>query len=210
MSEETITYWAWMVSNGDGAVYAGISEFRIARALLPGAALPVVPEDLGRHHPHLRRREHEQGSASELGREQFRERQAEILREMVDVLPPGPVVPRAAAVGLLLGSCLLVLADGGRGGAVRQVALSPDGRTAAVFEETGLVELWGGGVTRRLAVMSSSVSRGGGRDGQDLDRFVFSRDGKLLAAVVNGDTVQLWDTENRLALGGPCRCRGGA
>ncbi|MGY3333925.1 hypothetical protein ACVW0K_000024 [Streptomyces filamentosus] len=114
MSEETITYWAWMVSNGDGAVYAGISEFRIARALLPGAALPVVPEDLGRHHPRLRRREHEQWSASELGREQFRKRQAEILREMVDVLPPGPVVPRAAAVGLLLGSCLLVLADGGR------------------------------------------------------------------------------------------------
>ncbi|MFF6793826.1 hypothetical protein ACFY9C_32715 [Streptomyces filamentosus] len=102
---------------------------------------------------------------------------------MVDVLPPGPVVPRAAAVGLLLGSCLLVLADGGRRevaglrGAVRRVAFSPDGRTAAVFEETGLVELWGGGVTRRLAVMSSSASRGGGRGGQDLDRFVFSRTG---------------------------------
>ncbi|MGW4778414.1 protein kinase domain-containing protein [Streptomyces filamentosus] len=104
---------------------------------------------------------------------------------------------------------VLDLADGrrrevaGLRGAVRRVAFSPDGRTAAVFKETGLVELWDGGVTRRLAVMSSSVSRGGGRGGQDLDRFVFSRDGKLLAAVVNGDTVQLWDTENRLALGDP-------
>ncbi|MFJ2746205.1 hypothetical protein ACIO3O_41830 [Streptomyces sp. NPDC087440] len=88
-----------------------MSESRgVARDVLPDALLPGVLEDLGRREPRLRGCDPQGWSARELSEAQFRERQAEIVREMVDAPPPGPMVPRTALVGLLLGVCLLILA----------------------------------------------------------------------------------------------------
>ncbi|MFB6524503.1 hypothetical protein [Streptomyces sp. NPDC056401] len=47
---------------------------------------------------------------TELSAEEFRARQARDLRWMGNAAAPGSAVPPAAAVGLLLGVCLLVLA----------------------------------------------------------------------------------------------------
>lgn len=111
MSDETVTYWAWTVRYDAETAYAGTSESRgVARDFLPDALLPGLLEDLGRRCPHLRGRDLQDWSASELSKAQFRQRQAEVLREMADAPPPGPMVPRTAVVGLLLGIGLLVLA----------------------------------------------------------------------------------------------------
>ncbi|WP_328698567.1 hypothetical protein [Streptomyces sp. NBC_00342] len=110
-ADETVTYWAWTVSYDDGEAHAGMSESRgIARDFLPDALLPGILEDLGRHRPHLRGRDHQGWSVSEVSRARYRQRQAEILREMVDAPPPGLTVPRTAVVAFLLGVGFQVLA----------------------------------------------------------------------------------------------------
>ncbi|MFF3265326.1 hypothetical protein ACFYWO_39960 [Streptomyces sp. NPDC002932] len=110
-ADETVTYWAWTVSYDDGAAFAGMSESRgVARDVLPDALLPGILEDLARHCPHLRGRDYQDWSVSEVSKVRYRQRQTEILREMVDAPPPGLTVPRTAVVGFLLGVCLVVLA----------------------------------------------------------------------------------------------------
>ncbi|MFJ2112408.1 hypothetical protein ACIOEX_11035 [Streptomyces sp. NPDC087850] len=140
MSEETVTYWEWTVRYDTEMVYAGTSESRgVARDFLPDALLPGLLKDLCRHYPHLHGRAPHDWSASELSKAQFRQRQAELLREMVDASPPGPTVPRTAVVGLLLGICLLVLAGTLPSGPVFTWLLSTAGVLSWITGGTSLI-----------------------------------------------------------------------
>ncbi|MFD7030214.1 hypothetical protein ACFWAR_19445 [Streptomyces sp. NPDC059917] len=108
---EPVTYWAWAVTYDGGWCASGTWQVRgLARLRLEEELLPRVLGDLGRFDPGLRGLAHRGWSATELSARGFRARQARELRRMVDAPPPGPVVPPAAVVGLLVGVCLLVLA----------------------------------------------------------------------------------------------------
>ncbi|MFE1335875.1 hypothetical protein [Streptomyces microflavus] len=105
------TYWAYAVTFG-ATTYSGALETKgIARDFLPDALLPGILSELSRQAPQLHGRTHEDWSAQELTETQFRQRQADILHEIIKIPPKGFMVPRIAVVGLLLGVCLMVLAD---------------------------------------------------------------------------------------------------
>ncbi|MFF9638793.1 hypothetical protein ACF1D2_29965 [Streptomyces bacillaris] len=113
MSDE-MTYWAYTVAFDAETTCSGVlGASGIARDFLPDALLPGILDELHRQDPHLRGRTHESWSAQELTEAQFRQLQANILREIVEAKAPstGLVVPWTAVAGLLLGICLMVLAD---------------------------------------------------------------------------------------------------
>ncbi|PSK74438.1 hypothetical protein C6W96_00510 [Streptomyces sp. CS149] len=80
---------------------------------------------------------------------------------------------------------------------------SPDGRSLAVLRGSGWLELWDGAVRERKAALPSELVPGATRFGQPLGDLAFSDDGGLLAVVVRGEAVQLWDTDTRTPLGKP-------
>ncbi|MBK5993346.1 hypothetical protein ACFV6B_40980 [Streptomyces microflavus] len=105
------TYWAYTVTF-DATTYSGALETKgIARDFLPDALLPGILNELSRQAPQLRGRTHEDWSAQELTETQFRQRQADILHEIIKSPPTGFMVPRTAVAGLLLGVCLMVLSS---------------------------------------------------------------------------------------------------
>ncbi|MEV7872141.1 hypothetical protein AB0P17_39920 [Streptomyces sp. NPDC088124] len=74
------------------------------------------------------------------------------------------------------------------------------GTPLLVLKASGWVELWDGQAHARSARMPSSTVQGSPRFGDTVRQLAFCRDGNLLATVVGDNTVQLWDTEQRLAL----------
>ncbi|MFJ5550040.1 protein kinase [Streptomyces sp. NPDC093225] len=89
-----------------------------------------------------------------------------------------------------------------------EISFSHDGRWAAVLRDSGWVEVWDGALRTRKALLPSSLVRGGERYGDFTGSLAFSADGGQLALVVNGDSVQLWDVDARLALGKPLSITG--
>ncbi|WP_051796768.1 WD40 repeat domain-containing serine/threonine protein kinase [Streptomyces sp. NRRL S-87] len=89
-----------------------------------------------------------------------------------------------------------------------EISFSHDGRWAAVLRDSGWVEVWDGALRKRKALLPSSLVRGGDRYGDSTASLTFSADGSQLALVVNGDSVQLWDVDARLALGKPLSITG--
>ncbi|MFB6906841.1 hypothetical protein ACFCWB_21495 [Streptomyces bacillaris] len=113
MSDE-MTYWAYTVTFDAETKRSGLLGVNgIARDFLPDALLPGILDELHRQDPHVRGRTHESWSAQELTEVEFRQLQADILREIVEAKAPSTklVVPWIAVAGLLLGVCLMVLAD---------------------------------------------------------------------------------------------------
>ncbi|GHE51469.1 hypothetical protein GCM10018785_21550 [Streptomyces longispororuber] len=88
------------------------------------------------------------------------------------------------------------------------LVFSRDGKTLAVVQDTGWVELWDGAVTGRRARMPSSTVRGASHGGKEMRSPAVSPDGSLLAAVVDDNALQLWDLDSRLALGEPLELMG--
>ncbi|MBN1285552.1 MAG: protein kinase [Anaerolineae bacterium] len=75
----------------------------------------------------------------------------------------------------------------GAGGAVRGVALSPDGRTCAAGDQGGAVTVWEVGTGRVLEALAGHAGR--------VNRVAFSPDGRRLASAGEDGTVRLWDLE---------------
>lgn len=105
------TYWAYTVAFDDETLCSGVLETEVAPDFLPDALLPGILDDLHRQAPHLHGRAHESWSAQELTEPQYRQRQADLLRKIVETPSTGFKAPPTAVVSLLLGVCLVILAS---------------------------------------------------------------------------------------------------
>ncbi|GAA4894046.1 hypothetical protein ACFPM3_07495 [Streptomyces coeruleoprunus] len=83
------------------------------------------------------------------------------------------------------------------------VAYGPDGKRLAVGETSGLVGVWDGSATRRLAVLPAAGSGGADEELTAVTALAFSPDGSVLATGDRSGAVRLWDTASGLPLGGP-------
>jgi WD40 repeat protein len=74
----------------------------------------------------------------------------------------------------------------GHTGAVRGLAISPDGKTIASGDNDNTIRIWDMASGKQLAVLKKAAVYG-------VDSLAFSPDGKTLASGNGGNTIKLWD-----------------